>query len=122
MPLPATLFTPEFVTLQRVELKVLFNDLRSALYAQVYMLLVLHSNFKTGEVLTNYARLVELCSPPSREKGGRGKGPTERQIRYAIEQLILYGLVKRNAGANEAQGTLRLYVRKRKETLAKPRA
>lgn len=119
MPLPATVTTPQFIILQRLEMKVLFNDLRNALYTQIYMLLVVHSDFTTGEILTNYARLEELCTPPVREKGGRGKGPTERQIRYAIEQLITYGLVKRNSQKNEAQGMLRLYVRKRKTTAKK---
>lgn len=122
MPLPAGIFLPEFIALQKGEMKILFNDLRSMLYTKIYMLLVIHSDFATGEVLTNYARLEELCTPPRREKGGRGKGPTERQIRYAVEQLILYGLVKRNAEKNEAQGMLRLFVRKRKTASAKKRA
>ncbi len=119
MPLPATVKTPKFIILQQAEMKILFNDLRNLLYTQIYMLLVVHSDFNTGEILTNYARLEELCTPPVREKGGRGKGPTERQIRYALEQLITYGLVKRNAQKNEAQGMLRLYVRKRKTTAKK---
>ncbi|MDZ7939277.1 MAG: hypothetical protein U5M53_13785 [Rhodoferax sp.] len=101
------------MVLHDLELNVLFHKLRNGLYTQVFCLLVIHSDFKTGEVLTNYARLADLCSPPAREKGGRGKGPTERQIRYAVEQLIEQKIVKRNAQKNEAQGMLRLYVRKR---------
>lgn len=114
MPLPTTVFLPDFMILQKGEMKILFNDLRNLLCTQVYMLLVIHSNFNTGEVLTNYARLEELCTPPTREKGGRAKGPTERQLRYVVEQLVTYKLVKRNAEKNAAQGMLRLYVRKRK--------
>ena len=119
MPLPATVTVPDFLILQQREMKILFNDLRNPLFTQLYMLLVIHADFNTGELQTNYARLEELCTPPVREKGGRGKGPTLRQIRYALEQLIEYNLVKRNAEKNASQGMLRLFVRKRKTTAKK---
>jgi len=112
---PTTISVPNFAVLHKRELKVLFNDLRWDRAAQVFMLLVLHSDFNTGAIpVTSYARLIDLCTPPSREKGGRAKGPTIKQMRYVIEQLIVCGLVKRNAEKNAAQGELRLYVRKRK--------
>lgn len=122
MAYPTTVFTPDFMVLHKVEMKVLFNDLRNGLYTQLLLLLVIHSDFKTGEVLTNYARLADLCSPPKREKGGRGKGPTERQIRYAIEQLVAAKLVTRNAEKNESQGMLRLFVMARQGASRKTHA
>lgn len=97
---------------------MLYNVLRNPLACMVFNLLVLHSDFKTGEIVTNYPRLEELCRPPSREKGGRAKGSSIRQIRYVIDQLIEYGLVKRNADANTKHGTLRLFIRKRKTEAA----
>ena len=114
MPFPTTITVPDFALLRSAELKVLFNDLRWPLATQVFMLLVLHSDFKTGAVPdTSYARLIDLCSPPEREKGGRAKGPTRSQMRYVIEQLIEHRLVKRNAAHNENHGTLKLAVSKR---------
>ncbi len=114
MPFPATITVPDFALLRKPELKILFNDLRWPLATQVFMLLVLHSDFKTGNVPdTSYARLMELCTPPTREKGGRGKGPTRDQLRYVVEQLIVHRLVKRNNTHNENQGTLKLTVAKR---------
>ncbi len=120
MTFPTTITVPAFAVLHKHELKVLFNDLRWDRAAQVFVLLVLHSDFTTGAIPpTSYARLIDLCTPPTREKGGRAKGPTLKQMRYVIEQLIACGLVKRNASKNAAQGELRLFVRKRKLPAAK---
>lgn len=120
MTFKTTISVPDFALLNKRELKVLFNDLRWHLAIQVFMLLVLHSDFNTGAIpVTSYARLIDLCTPPTREKGGRAKGPTYDQMRYVIEQLIVCGLVKRNAPKNAAQGELRLYVRKRKQPATK---
>ncbi len=96
-------------------MKVLFNDLRWALACQVFMLLVMSSNFASGCVPpTSSGQLIDLCTPPSRHKGGRAKGPTRDQMRYVIEQLVEHGLVKRDASSNESKGALILTVRKRK--------
>lgn len=117
-PLVATIRAPEFLVLKQSELTKLLNVLHDALTTRLYLLLLAESDFSTGEVLTSYAHLMEMCAPPRPEKGGRGKGPTYKQVRVAIEQLITYELVKRNAEKNVAQGMLRLYVRKRKTTRA----
>ena len=117
-PKTATIRAPEFLVLRQGELQALLNVLRDALTNRLYLIFLAESDFKTGEILTSYARLMDLCAPPTPEKGGRRSGPTQRQIRYAIEQLINTGLVKRNAEKNEAQGILRLHVRKRKITTA----
>lgn len=112
MPKQSGLRAPKFVTLQQRELVTLLHVDRSSAALQVYMLLLCISDFKTGQILTSYDYLVEMCAPPSREKGGRRGGLSVQQIRRIVAKLIEYGLVKRNAASNEAQGTLRLYVRK----------
>lgn len=112
MPKPAGLRVPKFVTLTQRELNVLLNIDRTGAVLQVYMLLLCHSEFETGHILTNYARLEELTTPPMREKGGRRGGLSSDQIQRVIRRLIEYGLVKRNPEKNEAQGMLRLYVRR----------
>jgi len=117
VPLPTRVFLPDFALLQKSELNVLFNVLRVDRCTVLYLLLVSISKFSTGEVpLIDYHFLEEVMTPPSREKGGRAKGPTARQIGYAIEQLIEQGLVKRDAAKNTARGELRLFVKKRKKT------
>lgn len=122
MPLPATHHAPEFLRLEHVELRVLMNVLRCPLATQIFMLVLAESDFKTGELVTNYARLIELCTPPAPERGRRVPGPTLKQVRNAVADLIAYNLVKRNAAKNEAQQMLRLYVRKRSKPQAKKHA
>ncbi len=115
MPLPATLFAPDFIQFNHVELKALLNTLRDPLTVHLYFLIVSQSDFKTGQLITNYKRLEELCTPPQPERGKRLKGPSLEQIRRALRWLEQSNLVKRNTEANEAQGTLRLYVRSREK-------
>ncbi|NVO07179.1 MAG: hypothetical protein HXX19_15240, partial [Rhodoferax sp.] len=65
MPLPVTLFAPEFLRLEHMELQALLNNLRDPLTVHLFLLIVSQSNFKTGELITNYPRLIELCTPPA---------------------------------------------------------
>ena len=118
MPLPVTLFAPEFLRLEHIELQALLNRLRDPLTVHLYLLIVSQSDFKTGELVTNYPRLIELCTPPTPERGRRLAAPSLQQVRRALQWLEEGRLLKRNKEANEAQGTLRLKVRKRE---AKPR-
>lgn len=113
MPLPATLFAPEFIRFDQVELQALLNKLRDPITVHLYFLIVTQCDFKTGELVTNYPRLIELCTPPQPERGRRLAAPTLWQVRRAVEWLIEARLVKRNAVANENHGVLRLYVRRR---------
>ena len=106
---------PDFTLLFKSETNVLFNVLRADRCTVLYVLLVSMSQFSTGEVVTKYRFLQEVMTPPSREKGGRAKGPTERQIRHAIDQLTEQGLVKRDTEKNILRGELRLYVKRRKK-------
>lgn len=115
-PKVSTIRCPEFLVLKHDELVKLLNVVHDGLATRLYMIFLNISDFKTGEVLTSYADLMSLCKPPKPEKGRPGKGPSYKQVRTAIEQLITCSLVKRNADKNEAQGLLRLYVRKRKTT------
>lgn len=115
-PRLSTIRCPEFIILKQAELTKLLNVVHDGLATRLYMLFLNMSDFKTGEVITSYADLMSLCTPPKPEKGRPGKGPTYKQVRTSIEQLITVDLVKRNADKNEAQGMLRLYVRKRKTT------
>lgn len=112
MPKPSGVRAPRFVTLVQRELVTLLHVDRTGAALQVYMLLLCISDFKTGQILTSYDYLQEMTQPPMREKGGRRGGLSIDQIRRVVARLIEYGLVKRNAAANEAQGQLRLYVRK----------
>lgn len=115
MPLPATLFAPDYLTFENVELKALLNTLRDPLCIALYFLITTQADFKTGELVTNYPRLIELCTPPAPERGRRLPGPSLEQVRRALRWLEGANMVKRNTAANEAQGTLRLRIRKRKK-------
>lgn len=110
----ATIRTPKFLTVRQIELGACLNKLRNPLSTHVWFILLAESDFETGEVLTSYARLLDLCSPPRPEKGGRPTGPSQPQMRRAVDNLVSVGLVRRDAVRNEAQGMLRLYVKKRK--------
>ena len=113
--LPAGLFVPDFLLLDNQELNVLFNVLRNTLTTHVHVLLVMHSNFATGEFLGGYHRLMELCRPPQPERGKRLPGPSLQQVRRAIQDLINQGIVMRNAALNAAQGQLRLFLKPREQ-------
>lgn len=119
MPLPATLHAPEFLRFEHVELQALLNKLRDPLATQLFLLIVTQADFATGELQTNYARLIELCTPPQPERGKRMPAPSLWQVRRALDWLIEARLVKRDAARNEAQGTLRLYVRRRLKPVRK---
>lgn len=124
MPLPATLHPPKFLQLEQLELRALLNQCRDPLCVHLFLLIVSQADFATGELQTNWDRLIELCTPPQPERGRRMPPPTLRQVRRAMDWLIAADIVRRNAEANEAQGTLRLYVRKRKKPVrekARPR-
>ncbi len=113
MPLPATLFCPDFLRFEHTELQALLNGLRDPLVVHLYFLIVSQADFERGELLTNYPRLIELCTPPQPERGRRLKGPTLEQVRRALRWLESADLVRRPAASNEAQGQLRLRVRSR---------
>lgn len=119
MPLPATLHAPKFLQLEQLELRALLNQCRDPLCVHLFLLIVSQADFATGELQTNYARLIELCTPPAPERGRRMAPPSLMQVRRALEWLIASNLVKRDAARNEAQGTLRLYVRRRKKPVRK---
>lgn len=117
-PLLATIRPPEFLILRTAELARLLNVLRDDLSTRLYLILLAESEFDSGEVLTSYARLMDLCAPPVPEKGRRRPGPTYKQMRCAVDRLVDVGLLRRNATTNEAQGMLRLKVPRRKKAQA----
>lgn len=110
-PLPATYFGPRFIHFDAPELDVLMNQLRDPLCTQLYMLIVGHSVFTTGEFLGGYARLMELCTPPQPERGLRRPSPSMKVMRRSIDDLVRFGLLERGE-RNMAQGHLRLWVTK----------
>lgn len=116
--LPATMFCPDFLFLEHEELRVLFNVLRDPLATQAYQLMLMHSNFQTGEFLGGYHRLMELCTPPAPERSRRRPGPSLEQLRRVVRDLIAEGLVMRDAASNAAQGQLRLQLRPRDQKAA----
>jgi hypothetical protein len=113
MPLPVTLRTPQFLWINARELQVLYSILRHPLAASLYMLIVIHSDFESGEFLGNYARLIELLTPPQPERGRRRPAPSLKTVRVALDDLIDCGLVRRGL-KNLEQGQLRLKVTPRK--------
>lgn len=119
MPLPATLFAPEFIRFDQAELKLMLNSLRDPLTVHLYFLIVCQSDFRTGELNTSYDRLIDLCTPARPERGRRLDSPSKDQVRRAIKWLIDANLVRRNAAKNVAQGTLRLHVYAREKALRK---
>ena len=123
-PLPATLHAPDFLRLDRVELAALLNKLRDPLAVHTYLLLLVQMSYTQGEFLGGYARLMELMTPPPPERGRSKPGPTYKQVRTAVDDLIAVGLVTRG-DQNESQGQLRLYMAPRggkpkKPTVRKP--
>lgn len=121
MTLPAALRVPEFLRLEQGELESLLHVLRDPLATQIYMLLLAHADFKTGEFLGGYHRLMELCTPPIPERGRRRPGPSYWQVRRVVDDLIKVHHVWRNAASNEAQGQLRLKVTPRDKNSATPK-
>ena len=111
----ATLYVPEFLRLERYEIGTLLNVLRDPLTTHAYLLMLAHADFETGEFLGGYHRLQELCTPPQPERGARMAGPTYKQLRRVVDDLIALALVTRDAMQNALQGQLRLHLAARKK-------
>lgn len=109
MSLPATFHAPDFTTLHGRELAALLNGQRDPLCSHLLLLIVTHSDFKSGWFLGSYARLQELSTPPAPERGARREGPTLKEIRSAIDRLIASGVLWRDA-SNLHNKQLRLRV------------
>lgn len=118
-PLPATLHAPDFLRLEQTELAALLNKIRSPLAVHTYLLLLTQMVYTSGEFLGGYARLMELMTPPAPERGRRRDGPTYKQVRTAVDDLIAVGLVHRG-DTNEEQGQLRLFMTPRGKAKAAP--
>lgn len=116
--LPATLFVPEFLRLEQREINTLLHVLRDPLTTHVFLLLQAHSDFKTGEFLGGYHRLMELCTPPIPERGQRRPGPSYWQLRRVVDDLIKFALAARDATQNALQGQLRLQLTPRERKAA----
>lgn len=109
-PLPAAIHLPERIALTYDELHVLLHLLREPLAAHTYVLLRAQADFTSGHVLLTYARLMELMTPPQPERGKRRPAPTYEQIRRVLRDLEAYGLLRRHAANNAAQGQLRAWL------------
>lgn len=109
-PLPATFFPPQFARLNDEELRTLLHAERDSNLLHVYLLLRTGCDFTSGHMLTTYARLIELMTPPQPERGRRREGPTYKQLRTALDTLEAHDMIRRDLGSNAAQGQLRLYV------------
>ena len=110
---------PEFLRLDKRELDVLLDKLRDPLAAHVFLLILAHGLFENGEFLGGYARLMDLCRPSHPERGTRRPGPSYKQLRRVVDDLVEFKLLWRDAGNNAAQGQLRLRAVPRK-TKARP--
>ena len=110
-PRLATLQAPPYTRLDKAECDAL-GKLKDQLCAWIYLLLCMHADFQSGELLTSYARLIALSTPPKPERGRARLGPSYWQMRRAIDDLERARLVVRHE-YNEAQGQLRLYIRPR---------
>lgn len=118
-PRLAALDVPSYIRLDKAELHCLFAMLRDPLVGHVYLLLCMNSVFATGEFLGSYARLMDLCTPPEPEKGRRRPGPTYKQLRRAVDDLVAIGLAFRGQH-NAEQGQLRIFIKPR-DTRAAPK-
>lgn len=108
-PRLAKLHTPEYLRLDKGELSTVLDMLRDPLVSHVFLLLQAFSDFSTGEFLGTYARLMDLCTPPEPERGKRREGPSYKQLRRAVDDLVAVGMAARGE-TNETQGQLRLYL------------
>lgn len=113
-PLPAGLHLPSFMRLDQAELVTLLHVLRDPIAVTLYLLLLVQMTYTDGEFLSSYARLMELMTPPIPERGRRRSGPTYKQLRRALDDLVSVGLVRRGLD-NEAQGQLRLHLNPRQK-------
>jgi hypothetical protein len=107
--LPTTIFLPDFLRLDRAELTPLLRC-GDPLTIALYLFLRSQCDFNSGELVTNYPRLIELLTPPQPERGRRPSGPTLKQVRRAMDWLDGFKLTRRKLDRNEAQGTLRITV------------
>lgn len=99
--------------LEGAELVALLQVLRDPLAVHLYLLLLVQMRYTEGAFLSSYARLMELMTPPAPERGRRRPGPTYKQVRIALENLISVDLVRRGED-NQSQGQLRLWLTPRK--------
>lgn len=113
----ADAWAPEFLRYDRAELQPLLH-LKCRTTWAVYSLIVLHSQFDTGEFLGGYARLIALLTPPKPRRGPAQEGPTMWEVRRAVDKLVKAHLVRRGA-TNEEQGQLRLFCHPRDEEAAR---
>lgn len=113
-PLPAGLHLPEYMRLDQSELVTLLHVLRDPLAVTLYLLLLVQMTYTDGAFLSSYARLMELMTPPTPERGRRRAGPTYWQVRRALDDLVSVGLVRRGLD-NAAQGQLRLHLTPRQK-------
>jgi hypothetical protein len=95
------------VAMDTAEMEALLHLLRDSHAVHAYMLLRTQADFLSGHILTTYARLIELMTPPAPEKGRRREGPTYKQLRRVLDDLEAVGLLSRDAERNAAQGQLR---------------
>ncbi len=129
-PFPANIRLPDFIRLEGAELVALLLALRSSRAIHLFLLLMVQMGFTDGHFLSSYARLIELMTPPRPERGMRRAGPSMKQVRNALDELISVDMVRRGRD-NEAQGQLRLWLAPRlkpkaikippKESSEKPR-
>lgn len=115
----AALHLPEFMRLEGLELVTLLHVLRDPLAVHLYLLLLVQMSYTEGHFMATYARLMELMTPPTPERGRRRAGPTYKQLRNALDSLISVDLVRRGRD-NEAQGQLRLWLAPRIKKTRKP--
>lgn len=122
-PQLAGLKAPPFIRLDEGEPQTLLHVLRDSQTLHLYMLLAAHADFRSGELCTTYARLIDLMTPPQPERGLRRRGPSYEQLRRALRDLEALRLVWRG-DQNEAQGQLRLFIRPRdkRESKSAPKA
>lgn len=120
-PRLATLKAPDFLRFDHHELQQLLHVLRDSVAVHLFQLLAAHADFRTGELTTTYARLIELMTPPQPERGKRRPGPSYARLRRVVDDLAAHGLVRRG-DQNEAQGQLRLFIapRDRRESVPTP--
>ena len=69
VPRLADLRAPLFLRQDQSELNLIYHVLRDHLAGHVFGLLCIHADFKTGELCTTYARLIDLLTPPQPERG-----------------------------------------------------
>lgn len=95
------------MSLRSNELVTLLSVLRDSHTVHLYLLLLTQMQYTSGDFLSSYARLMELMTPPVPERGRRMSGPTYKQVRRCLDDLVACKLVRRST-KNMEQGQLRL--------------